>query len=438
MHRAALAILSLLLILTTATTGHCAGYALYEWSARGNALGGAFAAKADDPSAIAFNPAGITQLQGSHFQTGVSFIAPNTNVNAATIAGDDGRGEGQIWTIPNAYYTRQMNDHVWLGLGMYSRVGLGSDYSNEETWFGRYNCAAASIKSTSLATAFAWKVTDELSLAFAPEIIIMDFGYTKFTDASMTNNPATTANDVRQEISAQGWAPGYTFALHWKPEDWLAAGLVYRGETQLTVRGSADFERGPSVDATLAVLKGNPSPIIAGTAALYDAGLRDTEIQGTEPIPGSATIGLMVKPLPKLSVEFDLTRTFWGAYKELVFNYSNVLDKQGADKNWVDTWRYQLGLEYNATDWLDLRAGYVYDESPIPDGYVDYAVPGNDRQIVSLGAGLKFDNLTVDFSYGYLWVLDRNVESRAREGVFDSNFEGGKTHIVGLSVGYQF
>jgi len=34
-----------------------AGFALYEWSARGNALGGTLVGRADDASAVAFNPA---------------------------------------------------------------------------------------------------------------------------------------------------------------------------------------------------------------------------------------------------------------------------------------------------------------------------------------------------------------------------------------------
>ncbi|HDQ93212.1 MAG TPA: hypothetical protein ENN89_03725, partial [Synergistetes bacterium] len=53
-----------------------AGFALYDFSARGNALGGAMVGRADDPSAIAFNPAGITQIPGSSYMTGLAFIMP--------------------------------------------------------------------------------------------------------------------------------------------------------------------------------------------------------------------------------------------------------------------------------------------------------------------------------------------------------------------------
>jgi long-chain fatty acid transport protein len=50
------------LVLLTAQFCSAAGFGIYEWSARGNALGGATVGRADDPSALASNPAGITQL----------------------------------------------------------------------------------------------------------------------------------------------------------------------------------------------------------------------------------------------------------------------------------------------------------------------------------------------------------------------------------------
>ncbi|MDY6952264.1 MAG: transporter, partial [Thermodesulfobacteriota bacterium] len=49
-------------LLVAASMAQGAGFALYEGSARGNALGGTLVGRADDPSAIFFNPAGITQL----------------------------------------------------------------------------------------------------------------------------------------------------------------------------------------------------------------------------------------------------------------------------------------------------------------------------------------------------------------------------------------
>ena len=56
------------------------GFALYEGSVRANALGGSVIAKADDPGAIFFNPAGITQLPGTQTAMGVSIIMPSTHI----------------------------------------------------------------------------------------------------------------------------------------------------------------------------------------------------------------------------------------------------------------------------------------------------------------------------------------------------------------------
>ena len=425
-----------LLLPLMAVTAHAAGYGIYEWGARANAMGGAFTAKADDPSAVAYNPAGITQLPGSQFLLGETAIAPNTNVRPTLVGGDTGTGKDSVWNIPHGYATHQLNERVWLGGGFYSRVGLGTEYDEPDGFFGRYNCAYAGIKSTSVAAVLAYKLTDSLSVAVAPEAILMDFEYHKYTDAGLTNDPATTANDIKQELKARGWAPGYTLGVRWQPEPWLALGLTYKGESQLTVDGRTRFKRNASASSTLALLK--LVPAAASTATTLDEGLRDTDIKGTEPIPAVLTGGVMVKPMDDLSIEFDLTRTYWSAYRSLTFEYDNVLKDRKSEKDWHDAWRWMVGAEYQATDSLALRAGYVYDDSPIPDDHVDYAVPANDRQIVTLGAGYAWDAWTVDASYGYLWVTDRNVEARRTEGVFDSRFENGHSHMLGLSLGYKF
>ena len=52
------------------------GFQLNEQGARALAMGGAFAGLANDPSALYFNPAGITQLRGTNFYFGTTLIMP--------------------------------------------------------------------------------------------------------------------------------------------------------------------------------------------------------------------------------------------------------------------------------------------------------------------------------------------------------------------------
>ncbi|MBK7552836.1 MAG: hypothetical protein IPI61_14820 [Syntrophaceae bacterium] len=59
-RRLAYSFLTVVFVLFLSTSAFAAGFALYEGSARGNVLGAGLTATADDPSAVYYNPAGIT------------------------------------------------------------------------------------------------------------------------------------------------------------------------------------------------------------------------------------------------------------------------------------------------------------------------------------------------------------------------------------------
>lgn len=401
-----------------------AGYGIYEWSARGNALGGAMVARDADPSAVAYNPSAITDLPGDQFQVGFTAVAPSATMDVKQAGLESMDFADHVWPLPTMYYTRQLSDNYWFGMGMFSRVGLGTDYDDPDTWAGRYNCSYAAIKSVSFTPNLAMKFSDAFSLAVGVDMTYLDFGYNTTIDPTRVRNPATRDTDILQEISADGWGYGMNLSARYRPFDWLALGVLWRSEIQLSVDGDVDFTR-----------KG----IIPPSAV----GLKDTGVSGTEPIPESVTLGVMVKPVDRLSLEFDAVWTKWSAYKTLVIEYDDplfgFLDEARATKNWSNTWRFQFGAEYALTDDLDLRAGYVYDQSPVNGDYEDYAVPCTDRQIVTLGAGWTFqDAWTLDVSYGYLWMKDRDYEARPAEGIVELSREDAHAHMAGLSLTYRF
>ncbi|AAS96026.1 OmpP1/FadL family transporter [Nitratidesulfovibrio vulgaris] len=385
-----------------------AGYGVYEWSARGNALGGAMVARDADPSSVAYNPAAITDLEGAQIQMGATAIAPTAKMTSNTPGKRDAEFSDSIWGLPTFYYTQQLSDNYWFGFGMFSRVGLGTDYKDTDTWPGRYNCSYAAIHSVSLNPNLAMKLTDELSVAFGLDATYLRFMY------DTTISPV----DVMQQIDADGWAYGLNLGARYKPYDWLAFGVAWRSEMQLTVNGNVDFTQKGAVPAPAA-----------------------RDVRGTEPIPESITFGVMVKPFDKLSLEVDAVWTRWSAYNTLVINYDPALygkSSVSAEKNWKNTWRLQFGAEYALTDSIDLRAGYVYDQTPVDDAHEDYAVPCSDRQIATTGIGWKINEAWVlDASYSYLWMTDREYEARSG-GIYDSTREDAHAHMAGLSLTYKF
>ena len=401
-----------------------AGYGVYEWSARGYALGGAMVARDGDPSSVAYNPAAITDLPGNQIQIGATAIAPMATMDVHEAGLEDMDFEDSVWGLPTMYYTRQLSDNYWFGIGMFSRVGLGTDYEDQDSWAGRYNCSHAAIKSVSITPNLAMRFSDAFSLAVGVDATYLDFSYDTTIDPSRVRDPSTTTTDIMQEISADGWGYGINLGARYRPFDWLAFGVLWRSEIELTVHGDVDFTQ-----------KGllSPSSVM----------LNDTEVSGTEPVPESFTMGVMVKPMDRLSLEFDAVWTKWSAYETLIIEYDDplfgFLSEAKGVKKWSDTWRFQFGAEYALTDSIDLRAGYVYDQSPVNDDYEDYAVPCTDRQIVTLGAGWKISDVwTVDASYGYLWMKDRDYEARPDDGIVELTREDAHAHMVGMSVTYKF
>jgi len=406
-----------------------AGFALYEGSARGNALGGTLVARADDASALFYNPAGITQLPGLQVMGGATFIIPGTDVTTTnpynkrtTKTGT----ESNVWMPPHLYASYQFSDKLWFGLGVFGQFGLGTEF--DSLWSGRYNSYDAEIKTLTFNPNFAFKVTDSLSLAAGIDFMWFDLTLKNKIDASGQNNPATYAYDVDQKLTGDSINAGWNVALHYKPLNWMAFGMSYRSQVKQNVTGDANFTK-PSF----------LNPLV----------FQDTSVAGSITLPDTLYSGLMFKPWNCFSVEIGGTWVRWSTYDQLTIQYDNAIaydSKTGKAitqvtriKDWHDTWRASIGFEYTPIEWLDLRAGYIFDESPVTDEHADYLLPANSRHIFSFGPGFRWRNWTLDLSYQYIWILDRdNVPARLSEGVLQSSFSGGYANLVGLSVGYKF
>ena len=119
-----------LLLLLLSVRADAAGFGIYEWSARGNALGGAMVGRADDPSTIAYNPAGMVQLEGTQVMAGFTAISPTVDMEGFGIIGSDPFAStvSATWFPPHIYYTRQVNESHWFGVGLFTRFGLGTEF----------------------------------------------------------------------------------------------------------------------------------------------------------------------------------------------------------------------------------------------------------------------------------------------------------------------
>ncbi len=376
-----------------------AGFALYDWSARGNALGGAMVGRADDPSAIAFNPAGITQIPGSSMMAGLAFIMPGGTLTNM----DTGDSVGLIdhtFIPPHFYYTRQMSDKVWFGVGLMTRFGLGTDLP--EDWFGRFNSYYADIQSLSLNPNLAWKVNEQLSLSVGVEALWFEYGARRKIPPSQQIPMGTDFRLLGDDIG-YGWNLG----LHYKLDESTRVGFHYRSQVDLTISGNVDF-----------------------------LGSRDA--WGDLTLPEMFMFGISRQVTPKLNVEVGAIYTGWSSYDRLEINVEG-LPTDPVEKNWKNVWRYQLGFEYKYSPEWTWRFGYTYDQSPIPDDTIDYQLPMSDRQLFSLGFGYTKNDRTWDFAYTYLMADDRTIAARPGDGIpNDTRTSNMDANIIVISYSVRF
>jgi long-chain fatty acid transport protein len=407
-------------VLASAAPVLAEGFALYEWSARGIALGGATVAREPDASTVAYNPALMTKLHGIHIQGGFSAITPDGRMQ--TTSGGVTQSttlKPATWVVPHLYYTQQLSDRWFVGVGEFSRFGLGFEYPHN--WPGRQNVYQVKLNTASINPNVAWKATDNLSLAAGVEFVYVKLDLKKRT---VLPNPAWEIDSDIQD--AEDVSPGFNLAAHYQFNDQWAAGLSYRSQTKVRAWGDVDFND----------VNGNiPGPV-------YNAAVKDGTAHAEVVFPDSVAGGVSFTPIPELSFEVGATWTRWSTFRSLRIHIpQTIANPEGiseSKKMWDDAWRLNAGVEWKALDWMTLRAGYIWDQSPMTEEYEDYLVPTDGRNMYSVGVGFQYDAWTLDLAYAYIDAKGRSYSSNTETHVLDSKAKSTRTDIVSMTLGYEF
>ena len=425
------------LVTGAVSTASAEGFAISTLSARGGAFGGGAAsgmvARADDASAVAYNPAGLTQVPGTQFMAGLAAVALNLDLD--TDAGWCSNSH-QVWPIPHGYLSHQLTDKVWLGVGMFTRWGLGHSYpdgwakSGIDKQSGSIKTGSA-LKSITLLTStinptVAYKLNDVWSIAAG---VSYTWGYLSLNNQLYAGvqgvSPTSHVGDVRIH-SENGRSFGYNLAVHAKFNEQWSAGLTYRSHERMKFNGSARV-RGEGI-----------SGIMSAVDMAKVGGIGNTRGKATIVLPDVITLGVAYKPLKNLSFEADAAYTVWSRWRSLNVD---LYGERGLhqQKNWRDTWALSFSTEYWMYDWLALRAGILYETSPLNGEYYnDYLIPTNGRLQYAAGIGLKYNQWTLDFSYCYMQEREVNLSSNSNAGTLNGKFGNGYDHTFCLTLGYKF
>lgn len=406
-------------LVVASTQALSAGFQISESSVSG--LGRAFAGAGvagDDVSDMFYNPAGMFLAEGRQFQAGVSVIDSKGEFTGSAVPfggpNDDG---GTTGVVPNLYYTFPSSGSIKYGVSITSPFGLSTEYENN--WAGRYHGLKSELISIDINPSLAYRVSDQVSLGAG---ISLQFAEAELSQARFLG-PGVP--DGKSTVEGDNWAAGFNLGAMFTPSSSTRFGIGYRSKIDQEVEGSLNVVS--PAGATL-----------VNSGAIAKASLPEA---------------VYLSAAHSLSERVDLFAsarwTKWSRFEELRITFDNGLPDAVTPENWDDVWTFSLGAALHISDYWTLRAGYAYDESPVPDEFRTVRIPDSDRNWFTLGASYSPSaDMTIDFGFAHLSGGDAPISdttviaapptapgivSNTLSGVFD-----GEANILGIQAQWRF
>ncbi len=399
------------------------GFQINEHGARAMSLGGAFTGLANDPSAIYFNPAGLTQFKGTRFYFGTTAISPSATYTSGTgSAARDYEMKGQLFTPINFYITQSLGK-LAVGLGVNNQYGLGTKWNSD--WPGRYLAVNTEIKTFFITPVVAYEVFNGFSVSVGGSFVIGDVTI----ERKLPNPLSPSLKDEEIAMAGDATSFGFTAGLLYKVSDQFQVGANYRSAVKLDFSGTATTTPATFYHPLLKVSLPFPNGDI--TAPLET--------------PQNLTLGLAWMPSTDVTFTADYQYVGWSSYDKMEVTFANydldlnpangVQNVSTAKRDYQNTYILRAGLEYNVSDKAAIRCGIVYDHNPVKTEYVDPSLPDADRIGLNVGFGGKItENLGVDFAYMLLTFSDRTV-SKSAYG-FNGTYSN-LAHLFGINLSYS-
>ncbi len=441
-------ILAVSISLCLSSTAYSGGFTVTVQSASGGGTASTNHAMAEDASAMFYNPALLSSVEGTQFNVGLSLTSPDmtvTNTGSAlpTVAGGTpigGVGTAEpvdLAVTPSLFYKRDLSPSMAFGLGVSVPYGVASEYEKDS--FARYEATESALTTVNINPALSWRVNNKFDVGAGLNVQLGSATLAKSVDSYLVcanaigpdncdslAGPGTQANDGQSTVEADGVAYGFNLGGAYHPNTNTTISVGYRSETKYDLEGDVDFDHNATLLATVGGAAyfqqtGMAAPSVAvatttGGAALTAGGLANRDATADLSLPATASFSLASKITPRLTLHGDVTWTEWSSVPEIRIKFptttgSAALDDSVTDLQWEDTVRVGAGLTYQLSGKTKLRAGIAHDPTPTPssDNRTPRA-PRSDTLWFSAGVGHSFSKkLSLDASVAYIHPEDTSI-----------------------------
>lgn len=412
-------------------------------AALGAAFAGAEAAPADAGYA-AHNPAALAGLGRGEVSATITGVWPSAGYSnaEATLLGvapasgaTSGDGVTKSAAVPNLSIGAPVTDRLSLGLAANATFGLKTEFAGDSVI--RYQGQRSELTVIEVTPMAAYELTPSLRFGAGLRIQHMDLFLTSAIDAGGIATAfsipgfAPGGDDLAASFSVKDIAIGYSVGLQADLTPRLHAGFAYLSKIDHALEGEARFDLTSSAAAQ----------VLNGAAGLFAADRFSTDFA----TPATASLGLRYDAIDGLTLLASARMMFWSSFDVVTLAFNDgVTPNETLTQNWKDSVLLSAGAEYAAGESTILRAGFMFDESPVNAEFASPRIADSDRYWFAAGLTQDFgDRFSADVGLAYALFEDRaiNLDGAAPENLFrgalTANFEA-EAFAASLRLRYKF
>jgi len=366
---------------------------------RAIALGGAFCAVANDPSAIFYNPAGLVH-QENRFNLALDGFYVWPTHEFTTASGNTIRSRFNT-SIPQFFLTYRWNERITFGFGMYTPyAGGGVDWKERDLGYP----LKTTMGIVSVTPTLAYNFSPALSLGF-------NINYYRAFFTLETDMPGIGPLNAEEE----GTALSAGLGLLYRPFEPLTFGLSIRGPARMKLLGKTKLK----VD-------------------VYTINLEsDTSFN----LPWDFEAGLAYRLSDRLLLSASAQYTMWSVLDKVEKAIHDIplagdlhLDE---DMSFRDILILRAGGEYTFPMGLALRAGVGLDRFAAPLETLNPTNIDVDKLTLLGGVGYRTGRMTIDFAYVY-GIGEERQKSIVVLGLPFNEKYNLHVQVIGLGLTFSF
>jgi long-chain fatty acid transport protein len=418
----------------------------FGFGSRESAMAGAVVADTRSFAANYYNPAGLISAPGTELAFGYFHASQHLRVNGLDNGVDPVRGIVGGLVVPGKFLGVPLAFGVAVHLPD-DRLSRVHSLKDETPRWELYDNRSQLLF---IATNLALRPLRWLDVGGGVAYLAATRARMDITGTAIIPPGNTSDSQLRHEVDGDLTAVRFPIAgLRVHLSERVKLGLAYRGESKLDLRMRA-------------YLHGDVQWNNIRVPATYTLDSQTYDVFH----PQQAVFGASWRLAPRWLVNLDFTWVNWSAYERPISNSSTVLDVKisglplfippspkptvAQDPHFRDRVQPRLGLEWLAVAGrkveIPVRAGYVYEMSPVPPQTGSSNSVDSDRHVVTFGTGLRLvapiEELPGDVRldlHGAYAVLPERVTYKANAADFVGDYTASGTMLAlgaTLSLGF--